>query len=111
RPALPGFLTIMHSIPAGRNAFLCPAAGVFEDYGKDKDWWNGHEMEGDKERVAKLYRKQQGTDMTDDDEEAVIQHIPRETERMIFYGLQRYMAFLDGTERAYGSIDSLPKPF
>ncbi|KAF4944294.1 hypothetical protein FSARC_14706 [Fusarium sarcochroum] len=90
---LGGLLTIMHEIPIARNVLLgigSPAA----TYGQHNDWWRGQEILSP-EVLAKLTEPQswdpdQYKSSTAFDEE-----------------IHRLMAFLDSTERGYGSVSSL----
>ncbi|OXV07392.1 hypothetical protein Egran_04843 [Elaphomyces granulatus] len=82
---LGGLLTILHSIPLAREALLLRPR-VLRDYGHDPQWWNGQPINLPK--VMSL----EGTDTDWDD---------------ILYESQRLMAFLDSTERAFGSPDAL----
>ena len=86
---LASFVKILHEIPMARDALLniellCP------DYGYDTQWWDGEAIK--QLRVVNVdegYRNAQGQDF--------------------IYEMQRLMAFLDDTERAYGSIDGLTR--
>jgi len=92
RPANSGsnvaaLLTILHGIPAARESMLARDC-LDRDYGHDDQWWNGQQI--------KILR------VTNTSEEA---GEPEITEEVI--EVQRLMAFLDGTMRAYGSVESL----
>lgn len=86
---IPGFLTVMHHIPAARNAFLVPGYGFLEDYEYENGFWDGTEI---------VIREVEGS-------------LQENAERRLVHEVQRLMAFLDETHRAYGSTESLPKPF
>ncbi|KAL2068176.1 hypothetical protein VTL71DRAFT_16274 [Oculimacula yallundae] len=77
---LNAIVTIYHEIPLTRSLFLNPDASL-PNYGFDPEWWTGKTIEV------------QGT-MLDSEE-------PCDRE------LQRLMAFLDNTERSYGSVEPL----
>lgn len=83
---LAGGITIMHAIPAVRSAFL-DLEHVQDDYGYHDKWWNGETISVS--RVISLDGgiNEQGLDFLAE--------------------LQRLMVFLDQTERAYGSADSV----
>jgi len=80
---LNALITIYHEIPLTRNIFLQPV-DVLPGYGYDAEWWTGKSIE-----LPTL----SGEDSPDE------QTVDRE--------LQRLMAFLDKTDRAYGSADAL----
>ena len=84
---LPALITILHAIPMAREALL-NRNHMLPDYGREKDWWDG--------TPVKLLRivnvDSDGRHMNEND---------------IIYECQRLMAFLDETDRAYGSIDVL----
>ncbi|DAA77218.1 TPA_exp: Uncharacterized protein A8136_6478 [Trichophyton benhamiae CBS 112371] len=77
----PAFLTILHSIPIAREELLWRDR-VALDYGNDSQWWNG-----------------QPALTTLDQAEAPWEDAVHET--------QRLMAFLDRSQRAFGSADVL----
>lgn len=77
----PAFLTILHSIPIAREELLWRDR-VAPDYGNDSQWWNG-----------------QPALTTLEQAEAPWEDAVHET--------QRLMAFLDRSQRAFGSADVL----
>ncbi|SZF04226.1 unnamed protein product [Blumeria hordei] len=81
---LGALVTIYHEIPLIRNVLL-NSKDVLHSYGNDKQWWMGKPIE-----VAGA-----GFDF----DEVICSNVGRE--------LQRLMAFLDKTERSYGSIEAL----
>ena len=85
---LPSLLTIYHAIPLAREALLFPSM-QYHDYGSDHQWWAGTPIQAP--RIVSL--DDPGTRRQDIDDFVI------ET--------QRLMAFLDRTNRAYGSVDSL----
>ncbi|RPB05684.1 hypothetical protein L873DRAFT_1661526 [Choiromyces venosus 120613-1] len=85
---LAALLTILHGIPAARESMLARDC-LDRDYGHDDQWWNGQQI-----RILKV---------TNINDEETIK--PEITEELI--EVQRLMAFLDGTMRAYGSVESL----
>lgn len=85
---LGGVLTILHSIPLAREALLMREK-VLPDYGHDPQWWNGQPISLPK--IVSL-DDAHGCDSDLDD---------------ILYEAQRLMAFLDSTERAFGSGDAI----
>ena len=86
---LPALLKILHAIPMAREALL-NRTHVLPDYGHDRDWWDGTAI-----KFLKIVNLDlQGRQVNNDD---------------IIYESQRLMAFLDETERAYGSADVLSK--
>ncbi|KAK6330759.1 hypothetical protein TWF718_002959 [Orbilia javanica] len=81
-------LTIMHSIPTARDVLLQPDH-LLEDYGQQENWWAGHIIQ-----IPRI--------VNEDD----IDPIPPENLEVVRES-QRLMAFLSGTERAYGTAESL----
>ena len=81
------FLTILHTIPLGREALLCHDHAL-QHYGYDDDWWNGASV-----TAPRIKHLDDGISLSGSEE--------------IMYETQRLMAFLDGTERAYGSAEAL----
>lgn len=76
---LGALITILHAIPIAREALLLRDR-VHPSYGYDKQWWNGQPID-----------TPEGNGGWDD----------------LLCEAQRLMAFLDSTERAFGSADSL----
>ncbi|GLA24416.1 hypothetical protein AnigIFM63326_000463 [Aspergillus niger] len=85
---LGGLLTILHSIPLAREALLLRNR-LLGDYGKDSQWWNGQSITLPK--IVTIDDAQDGDTEWDD----------------IIYEVQRVAAFLDTTDRAFGSADAL----
>jgi hypothetical protein len=85
---LGGFLTIIHSIPLAREALLLRKR-VLSDYGYDSQWWKGQPI-----RVPKIVSLEDAHAEDSDWDD-------------ILYETQRLMAFLDSTDRAFGSTDAL----
>ncbi|KAJ5099476.1 hypothetical protein N7532_006477 [Penicillium argentinense] len=85
---LGGLLTILHGIPLAREAFMLRKKVLF-DYGQDSQWWNGQPI-----NLPKIVTVHDGHSADNDWDD-------------IIYETQRLMAFLDSTERAYGSSDAL----
>lgn len=81
-------LTIFHSIPLAREALLFPPMEVF-DYGHNPEWWSGTTDENSKSLSLPH------TSIGDEDR------------RRYLCEIQCLMAFLDNTNRAYGSVDAL----
>ncbi|KAL6240533.1 hypothetical protein RBB50_012552 [Rhinocladiella similis] len=81
-------LTIYHSIPLAREALLMPGLKIHA-YGHDNSWWSGTNDENTKSLST------DNTLRVDRDECNVLAEI------------QCLMAFLDKTNRAYGSVDAL----
>lgn len=81
-------LTIFHGIPLAREALLFPPMEVFT-YGHNPDWWAGTTDENIKSLSLPH------TSIGDDDR------------RRYLCEMQCLMAFLDNTNRAYGSVDAL----
>ncbi|KAG5993302.1 hypothetical protein E4U52_002086 [Claviceps spartinae] len=90
---LGGLLTVLHEIPLARNALLSigsPAAS----YGHNSEWWNGKEIL--QEALAQRYTVEEFQwDQMDNPKP--------DTEEEI----HRLMAFLDSTERSYGTVSVL----
>ncbi|KAJ5672602.1 hypothetical protein N7507_001729 [Penicillium longicatenatum] len=82
-----GFLTILHEIPLAREALLLRNKLLF-DYGHDPQWWNGQPINLPK--IVTVHEGREDSDWEDPIHET-----------------QRLMAFLDSTERAFGSSDAL----
>ncbi|KAL4903931.1 hypothetical protein BDW74DRAFT_155659 [Aspergillus multicolor] len=85
---LSGLLTILHSIPLAREALLLRNKAL-SDYGKNAQWWDGQPIYLPK--IVTIQEAQDGDTDWDD----------------ILYECQRLVAFLDSTNRAFGSIDAL----
>lgn len=81
---LNAIITIYHEIPLARTLFLQPREDV-KSYGYDPEWWSGKSIESQV--------------VTVDGEETLLEDCDRE--------LHRLMAFLDKTERSYGSVEPL----
>lgn len=82
-----GFLTILHEIPLAREALLLRNKLLF-DYGQDSQWWNGQPINLPK--IVTVHEDSEDSDWEDPIHET-----------------QRLMAFLDSTQRAFGSSDAL----
>lgn len=83
---LPGVVKILHAIPAAREALLS-RNDVLSDYGHQNEWWDGFTIES-----------------------PLVVHGDvdyRMPSKEVIYESQRLMAFLDETERAYGSSEAL----
>lgn len=94
---LPALVSVLHSIIPCRNALLSSQVAV-DDYGHNPNWWSGDDI-------------QTSTVSYQADENAPPE-TPPPASRPFEIELQRLMALLDGTERAYGSVDSLARlPF
>ena len=85
---LGALLTIYHSIPLAREALLLPALEV-GSYGYDPSWWSGSTDENQKSLAFQ----------TNEQSDAHRVNLLAE--------VQCLMVFLDGTKRAYGSVDAL----
>lgn len=85
---LAGYLTILHSIPIAREALLLRNK-ILPDYGHDPQWWNGQSINLPK--IVSLDDAHGDDGQLDD----------------VLSEAQRLMAFLDATERAFGSVDAL----
>lgn len=84
---LPALLKILHAIPMAREALL-NRKHTLPDYGCEKDWWDGTPI-----KVLRIVNMDsEGRQLSGDD---------------IIYESQRLMAFLDETDRAFGSTDVL----
>lgn len=83
---LPALLTILHSIPSIRNAFLCPEASL-SDYNAGDEWWKGNPS-------IPARTVEYGTEDESRDLE-------------LLYETQRLMALLDSSNRAYGTVGGL----
>lgn len=86
---LPALITILHAIPLAREALL-NLDHTIPDYGIDAEWWDGVGIDVRTLQVA--YPEQE--------------RIQASSGRLL-YEVQRLMAFLDHTDRAYGSTDAL----
>lgn len=84
---LPALIKILQTIPLTREAMICRNA-ILPDYGHDSEWWDGTIIQ-----TPKIF------------------HAPNENQghnvEEVLHETQRLVAFLEETERAYGSIDSL----
>ncbi|MCJ1469641.1 hypothetical protein MMC07_008277 [Pseudocyphellaria aurata] len=84
---LSALIKILQAIPMAREALLSRES-LFPDYGYDTEWWDGTAI-----KVPKVVNLTQEGHSTDQDE--------------VIYETQRLIAFLEETERAYGSTDAL----
>jgi hypothetical protein len=84
---LPNLIPILHSIPLFRNALLCPGI-LQESYWQGDDWWRGSPT-----ATARIFEDGIGRS------EAYNLEILHETQRLV--------AFLDNTDRIYGSVNGL----
>jgi hypothetical protein len=84
---LPALLTILHSVPLFRNFFLAPQR-TLNDYGVNAEWWKGASWP----TAQTVEYGSQGVTHGGLD---------------LIHECQRLMAFLDSTDRAYGSVDAL----
>ena len=84
---LPQLLTILHAIPMAKEALLARDR-LLSDYGMSGDWWSGTAIQ---------------------DTKIILVEEPAEASAMedIIFEAQRIMAFLEQTERAYGSAEAL----
>ena len=83
---LPALLTILHAVPMAKEALLSRGYDL-GDYGRDDEWWNGTPIE-----VPRVVSFDQLDSYRNDN---------------ILYESQRIMAFLEMTDRAYGSTGAL----
>ena len=80
-------IKILHAIPMAREALL-NRTKLLQDYGFEKDWWDGTPV-----KVLRIVNTEaDGRRISEDD---------------VIYEAQRLMAFLDKTDRAYGSTNVL----
>lgn len=80
-------LMILHEIPAARNFFLLLGASS-ASYGNHKDWWKGEQILARSELSSEEWTHgYEDVNLVDE--------------------LQRLVAFLDQTDRSYGTADSL----
>ena len=84
---LAAYIKILHALPLAREALL-NRDHLSNEYGRDSEWWDGTPIRG--LRVVNI---------DEGDRNGQLDDVISET--------QRLMAFLDDTERAYGSIDAL----
>jgi hypothetical protein len=80
---LGALLTVYHEIPLLREVFI-NRSDVQQSYGFDSEWWSGKAIESP----------------------TILGSEPDEGQELI-YEIQRLMAFLDKTDRSYGSADVL----
>jgi hypothetical protein len=83
-----GLLTILHAIPSARESFLL-RRHLLEDYGHHPQWWDGEKI-----RSSRIIQVEDERPRFGEAEELLVE-------------IQRLMAFLDRTDRAYGCIDDL----
>lgn len=88
---LASILTIYHEIPLARDVFLNKEK-LASDYGSNPEWWTGTKIEANSPNSTS--EASWNTPTQEDVENFLIE-------------IQRLMAFLTGTERAYGSADAL----
>lgn len=90
---LPNFLTIVHSIPAVREALLMRDYTMVQ-YGTDAEWWRGNQI-----ALPKIVHTENGAPA--DAEIDKFDELIAET--------QRLMAALDASQRSYASVNALTK--
>ncbi|KAF4120829.1 ubiquitin interaction motif protein [Geosmithia morbida] len=97
---LGGFLTILHGIPLARNLLL-QGGSPPSSYGHNSQWWNGQEI------LAPHVLSQTGSD--DIDTGGAVDGSFQDTPQVsgFEHEIHRLMAFLDLTERSYGSASVL----
>ncbi len=86
-PRLAAFLKMAHAVPIAREALL-NREHLLPNYGHDNEWWDGTAI-----KVLRVVN--------------VDQEVPDANQDDLIYETQRLMAFLDETERAYGSTNVL----
>lgn len=84
---LSALLKILQAVPMSREALLC-RENLVPDYGYETEWWDGTAI-----KVPKVVQLTQEGHSIDQDE--------------VIYEAQRLVAFLEETNRAYGSTDVL----
>ncbi len=84
---LPALIKILHAIPLSREALL-NREHTLPEYGHDPEWWDGVPI-----RISKIVSISSDGQYSDGQE--------------VIYEAQRLMAFLEKTDRAYGSADVL----
>lgn len=89
-----GLLTVLHSIPAARNALLRIGDEPAYGYGNDPEWWKGKPILPPETQHLKERWVSEGQDGSS--------YFPPWKDE-----LHRVMAFLDATERSYGTADIL----
>lgn len=90
---LGGLLTILHEIPLARNSLL-EAGGVAASYGHNSEWWRGQEI-----LAPHVLARLQAGEITLGDKS--------ETSPVFEEEIHRLMAFLDSTDRSYGTVSVL----
>ncbi|KAL9596116.1 MAG: hypothetical protein Q9219_006015 [cf. Caloplaca sp. 3 TL-2023] len=83
---LPGLIKILHAVPAAREAFLSRGS-LLSDYGRQNEWWDGMAIES-----PRIVHRESDQELLD---------------KEVLHESQRLMAFLDHTQRAYGSSEAL----
>ncbi|KMU86106.1 hypothetical protein CIHG_03894 [Coccidioides immitis H538.4] len=81
-------ITILHAIPLSREAFISRDT-LISDYGYHPQWWDGARI--DLPAEASLIDPDKQDESPDE----------------LFLEMQRLMAFLDGTDRAFGSAEAV----
>lgn len=89
-----GLLTVLHSIPATRNAFLRIGDEPAYGYGHDSEWWQGKPILPPETQNLQERWVSEGQNGAN--------YLPPWKDE-----LHRLMAFLDSTERSYGTADIL----
>ncbi|RYN85436.1 hypothetical protein AA0120_g8813 [Alternaria tenuissima] len=84
---LPNLIPILHSMPLFRNALLCPGI-TKDDYWQGDEWWKGNPKS-----ASRIFDASVG--------------LSESYNLEILHEAQRMMAFLDKTERIYGSVNGL----
>lgn len=84
---LSALIKILHAIPMAREALL-NRIHTLQDYGHEKDWWDGTPV-----KVLRIVNMNADGRKSNEDD--------------VIYEVQRLIAFLDITDRAYGSTNIL----
>lgn len=88
---LPALFVILHNIPSCRNHLLS-SNRYLDDYGHNESWWMGEAIRG----PSLVYNSENKSD----DSQGTTTPVPQ-----IVAETQRLMAFLDESERSYGSAE------
>lgn len=94
RDFLPALITVLHSIQKCRNVLLSSHHQI-DDYGNNAHWWSGESIQ----TSTITYH----ADNSSTDEE------PSQPAQPVEIEMQRLIAFLDKTERSYGSAEALSR--
>ncbi|CAK7200986.1 hypothetical protein SEUCBS139899_003686 [Sporothrix eucalyptigena] len=107
-PTIGALLTILHAIPAARNALLT-AGEQPASYGQNSEWWKGGKLEPVGMQAPDQTMKLNTVINIGSDDGNAYEQLSTDSDkaRELTDEIHRLMAFLDNTNRAYGTGDQI----